>query len=130
MKGRRSSRVELVMLGTVLIGGCSNDDVPKDRYVYKAKQECVQDWGETNCESSPARTGGSFAAGALAGAYFFGPRFGTVVQTPDNHYMWSGTKDYPAVDPRSGRAMGSKAVNVSTRGGFGRSASAIHSSGS
>ena len=69
MNGKRSSRVQLVALGTVLIGACSDDNLPKDRYVYKAQQECVQDWGETNCERSPGGSGiGPAAAGALAGA--------------------------------------------------------------
>ena len=40
MKGKRSSQVQLVMLGTVLIGACSDENIPKDRYVYKAQQEC------------------------------------------------------------------------------------------
>ena len=131
VKGKRSSHVQLVALGTVLIGACSDDNLPKDRYVYKAQQECVQDWGETNCERSPGGSGlGPAAAGALAGAYFFGPRFNSVVQTPGGSHVWSGTPDRPAVNPATGNYMGSKSVNVpAPRGGFGSSARAAGSSG-
>lgn len=119
MKGRRSSQVQLVVLGTVLIGACSDENIPKDRYVYRAHQECVQDWGETNCEHAPA------------GGYCYGPRFNTIVQTPGNRYLWSGTADRPAINPVSGQAMGSKSVNVaSSRGGFGSSSRSLSSSGS
>jgi len=82
------------MLGTVLIGACSDENIPKDRYVYKAQQECVQDWGESNCEPSRKSSGaGAAAAGALAGAYFFGPRFNQIVETPGGKHVWSGTPD-------------------------------------
>jgi uncharacterized protein YgiB involved in biofilm formation len=128
MKGKRSSQVQLVALGTVLIGACSDDNLPKDRYVYKAQQECVQDWGETNCERP---SGAAAGAGALAGAYFFGPRFNSIVETPGGKYVWSGTPDRPAINPLSGNYMGSKALNVATpRGGFGSSARAAGSTGS
>jgi len=122
MKGRRSSHVQLVALGSVLIGACSDQDIPKDRYVYKAHQECVQDWGETNCQHSTS-------AGGSAG-YCYGPRFNTIVETPGGKYVWSGTADRPAVHPLTGQAMGSKAVNVSTsRGGFGSFARSFGASG-
>lgn len=124
MKGRRSSNVQLVVLGTVLIGACSDQNIPKDRYVYKARPDCVQDWGETNCEQSPPRSGGGMG-------YFFGPRFNQIVETPGGRYVWSGTADRPAVNPVSGQTMGSKSVNISSpRGGFGSSARASGSSGS
>jgi uncharacterized protein YgiB involved in biofilm formation len=131
MKGKRSSQVQLVMLGTVLIGACSDENIPKDRYVYKEQQECVQDWGETNCEPSRKSSGaGAAAAGALAGAYFFGPRFNQIVETPGGKHVWSGTPDRPAVNPQNGNYMGSKAMNVPTpRGGFGSSARATGSIG-
>jgi hypothetical protein len=49
MKKQRARRVQLVTLGTVILGACSNADVPKDRYAYKSRPECVQDWGEPHC---------------------------------------------------------------------------------
>src|SRR3954466_3351931 len=131
MKGKRSSHVQLVALGTVLIGACSDENLPKDRYVYKAQQECGTDWGETNWEACPQGSAIAPAvAGALAGAYFFGPRFNSIVQTPDGSHVWSGTPDRPAVNPATGNYMGSKSVNVpAPRGGFGSSARAAGSSG-
>lgn len=126
MKGRRSSHVQLVALGTVLIGACSDQDIPKDRYVYKAQQECVRDWGDKNCQSSPGS-----ASGGGGGHYFFGPRFNSIVETPSGKHVWSGTAERPAIHPLTGQSLGSKAVNVSTpRGGFGSSAHAFSSSGS
>ena len=135
MKGKRSSHVQLVALGTVLIGACADDHLPTDRYVYKAKQECVQDWGETNCEQPRGGTGAGAgvagaAAGALAGAYFFGPRFNSIVETPGGKHVWSGTPDRPAINPVTGNYMGSKSVNIpAPRGGFGSSARAAGSIG-
>ena len=122
MKGKRSAHVQLVALGTVLIGACSDENVPKDRYVYKAQQECVQDWGETTCQQAPARTGGG-------GAYWFGPLFNSIAQTPSGKHIWTGTQSQPAIHPLTGDTMGSKAVNVS-RGGFGSFARSFSSSGS
>ena len=122
MKGRRSSRVQLVVLGTVLVGGCSDQNIPQDRYVYRAQQECVQDWGETNCER---------ASGSGGGGYYYGPRFNSIVHTPGDRYVWSGNAERPAVNPSTGNWMGSKSVNVTTpRGGFGSSSRSIASSGS
>ena len=124
MKGRRSSQVQLVALGTVLIGACSDQNIPKDRYVYKARPECVQDWGETNCQPSSGGTSGG------GHGYVFGPRFNSIVETPSGKHVWSGTAERPAVHPLTGDYLGSKSVNVSTpRGGFGSSAHAFSSSG-
>ncbi|MEO7728711.1 MAG: hypothetical protein ABIS45_15765 [Burkholderiales bacterium] len=132
MKGRRSSHVQLVALGTVLIGACSDQDIPKDRYVYKARPECVQDWGETNCQSASA-TGshGGVVGPSGGGGYIFGPRFNQIVETPAGKHVWSGNADRPAVHPLTGDYMGSKSVNISApRGGFGSSARSFGSIGS
>ncbi len=129
MKGKRSSQVQLVALGTVLIGACSDQNIPKDRYVYKARPECVQDWGETNCQSSSASVNGGGGMGP--GGYFFGPRFNQIVETPSGKHVWSGNADRPAVHPLTGDYMGSKSVNISApRGGFGSSAHSFGSIGS
>jgi uncharacterized protein YgiB involved in biofilm formation len=119
MKHRRSKHIQLVMLGTVVLGGCSDADLPKDRYAYKARPECVQDWGETNCERAPS--GGS-------SGYFYGPRFNSIVGMPDGRHIWSGNADMPAIHPRTGQPM-QGAANVA-RGGFGRSGGSFASSGS
>ena len=114
MNSRRSRRIQLVTLGTVILGACSDADIPKDRYVYNTQPECVQDWGEKNCES-PSQRGG--------GGYYWGPRFNSIVETPSGQHIWSGNASMPAVNPRTGLQM-SSAINVSVpRGGFGRTGS-------
>ena len=123
MKKQRARRIQLVTLGTVILGACSNADVPKDRYAYKSRPECVQDWGETQCENPPPGHTGS--AGA---AYFLGPRFNSIVETPSGKHIWSGSAEIPAINPDTGQSMRG-AVNIA-RGGFGKSANAYHSSGS
>jgi len=130
MKRRRSQRIQLVMLGSVVLGACSDADIPKDRYVYKSHPECVADWGEKNCEQ-PATGGGSASGSGGHGGgsgYSYGPRFNSVVETPSGKHIWSGNADMPAIHPNSGQPM-QGAVNVS-RGGFGSSARSFFSSGS
>ncbi len=120
MKGRRSSQVQLVALGTVLLGACSDHNVPKDRYVYKARPECVQDWGDTNCQPAAGGAGGS--------GYFYGPHFNAMAETPSGKHVWTGTPSQPAIHPLTGQPMGGKAVNVA-RGGFGSFARSFSSGG-
>ena len=123
MNGKRARQIQLVTLGTVILGGCSDANIPSDRYAYKSHPECVQDWGEKNCERAPTGGGG--------GGYSYGPRFNTIVETPSGKYVWSGTADRPAVHPLSGQQMGSKAVNISApRGGFGGTGRSFGFSGS
>jgi hypothetical protein len=132
MIGKRSRQIQLVTLGTVILGGCS-DPVPTDRYAYKARPECVLDWGEDNCPRTPTGTGSG---------YYLGPRFNSVVGMPDGRHIWSGNADMPAIHPRTGQHMQS-AVNVSaprsissgssassSRGGFGSTGGSMSSSGS
>ena len=132
MKRRRSQRVQLVMLGSVVLGACSDADLPKDRYAYKSHPECVQDWGETNCERSitgaGGLTGGSPGGGPSGGSgYSYGPRFNSIVAMPDGRHIWSGNAEVPAINPRTGQHM-QGAANVA-RGGFGASARSYFSSG-
>lgn len=124
MKKQRPRRIQLVTLGTVLLGACSNADLPKDRYAYKSRAECVQDWGETHCENPP--TGGAGVAGGVA-AYVLGPRFNSIVETPSGKHIWSGNAGTPAVHPDTGLPMRG-AVNIA-RGGFGHSAAVSRSGG-
>jgi len=121
MARRRSHSIQLVTLGTVVLGACSDANLPKDRYAYQARPQCVQDWGEKNCEPAPARSGGS-------SGYFYGPRFNSIVETPSGKHIWSGNSDMPAIHPNTGQPMHS-ALNVS-RGGFGRTGGSFSSSGS
>ncbi len=123
MNRKRARQIQLVTLGTIVLGGCSDADIPKDRYAYKTQTECVQDWGDKNCQSSGSHGGGS-------GGYFLGPHFNSIVQTPSGKHIWSGTAEMPAVNPNTGMQMRG-AVNVSAaRGGFGHSGSAFSSFGS
>jgi uncharacterized protein YgiB involved in biofilm formation len=121
MQGKRSSRVELVALGTVFIGACTDPNIPADRYAYKTPQACVEDWGGKNCQPAPAQAGGRTN-------YFYGPRFNTFAETDDGKKVWTGTRSQPAMHPSSGKPMGGNAVNVS-RGGFGSIGRAFHSIG-
>jgi uncharacterized protein YgiB involved in biofilm formation len=122
MNTRRSRQIQLVTLGTVVLGACSDADLPKDRYAYKARTECVQDWGETNCERAPSSPGSS--------GYFYGPHFNSIVAMPDGHHIWSGNSSMPAINPRTGQQMHSAANVSAARGGFGHTGGAIASSGS
>ena len=116
---KRSRRIQLVTLGTVILGACSDADVPKDRYVYKSQPECVQDWGDTNCQNAPSGSG-----------HAWGPHFNTIVPMPDGRHLWSGNAEVPAVNPKTGQQMHS-ALNVSAaRGGFGRTGLSFFSGGS
>ncbi len=117
---KRSRQIQLVTLGTVILSGCSDADIPKDRYAYAARPACVQDWGETNCARTPSAGGG----------YFYGPHFNSVVPMPDGRHIWSGNASMPAVNPRTGQQMHSAANVSAARGGFGHTGSSISSSGS
>jgi len=128
MKGRRSSRVQLVALGTVIIGGCS-DDIPLSRYVYPTQPSCVTEWGEKNCSSTSFSGGGGSV----------GPRYGTWVNLPTGEKIWSGTPNTPSFHPQTGKHLGSGALSVSrasggagggaSRGGFGSSGHSFSSGG-
>lgn len=120
MTARRTRSIQLVTLGTVVLGACSDADIPKDRYAYKSQPECVQDWGAQNCEQPPARNG-------VGSGYWWGPRFNSIVAMPDGRHIWSGNAEMPAINPRTGQHM-QGAVNVA-RGGFGATSSHIASSG-
>lgn len=63
---KRSSQVSLVLLGTLAAVGCSKTDT----YQYADKQDCVKDWGETECEQKgETRRGGGFFFYAAAARY-------------------------------------------------------------
>ena len=117
MKNKRSSRVRLVALGTVILGACHDEYVPGDRYVYQSRQGCVQEWGETNCQSS-SRDGSG---------YYYGPRFNWIAPMPSGVSVPTGNPDRPAINPSTGRPM-SGAVNIS-RGGFGSTGSSVSARG-
>lgn len=108
MKGRRSSRVQLVALGTVIVGGCSGGDVPDNRFSYVNRPACVTEWGEKNCSSS-----GYFSSGGVG----LGPRYGSWVNLPTGEKIWSGTPKTPSFHPQTGKHLGAGALSVSRSGG-------------
>ena len=117
MKGRRSSSVKLVALGTVLLGGCS-DDLPDNRFIYSTPQACVREWGEANCQS---RSSGGTSIG-------LGPRYGSWVNLPTGEKIYSGTPNSPSFHPQTGKHLGM--ASMPTRGGFGSSGHSFSSSSS
>jgi hypothetical protein len=113
MKRRRSNRVRLVALGTVLVAGCS-DEIPTQRYVYPTKQACVTEWGDTNCSA------GNFSD---SGGAYVGPRYGTWVNLPTGERIWSGTPRTPSFHPKTGQHLGAGAMAVSRSNSSGSSSS-------
>jgi uncharacterized protein YgiB involved in biofilm formation len=118
---RRSANVQLIAMGTVILGGCS-PDVPDDRYVYANHSECVKDWGDANCEHSTVAhgSGGSWGGGGGGGGgfYCYGPRYNTSVRLPSGESVWTGSGERLAVHPTTGKVLGLHTAAVS-RGGFG-----------
>lgn len=64
-KIKRSSQVSLVLLGSLALWGCSKTDT----YQYADKQDCVKDWGETECEQQGERRRGGYFFYAAAARY-------------------------------------------------------------
>lgn len=85
---RRSFQVSLVLMGTLAVASYGEDS----RYLYKNRQDCVDDWGEENCQECQDTTGGG-----SGGGHYYGPRYG------------SG----------GGRATRAVGVHSVSRGGFG-----------
>ena len=116
MNGRRSSRVQLVALGTVVLGGCSGDEIPANRWVYPDRTACISEWGERNCSS------GASSGGASVG---LGPRYGSWINLPSGEKIYSGTPNMPGFHPQTGKQLGAAALSVSRSG-----ATAVASAGS
>ncbi len=122
---RRSANMQLIAMGTVILGGCS-PDIPTDRYVYANHNECVKDWGDSNCEhSGVSHSGGGYGGG---GYYCYGPRYKSSVRLPTGETVWSGSADRLAVHPTTGKVLGLNTAPVS-RGGFGSFAHSMFSRG-
>ena len=123
---RRSKHVQLLAMGTVILGGCS-PDLPTDRYVYNSHPECVRDWGDENCQhsSGSGHGGGGWFGGS---SYSYGPRYNSQARLLSGQTVWTGTADMPAIEPKSGRLLGSNSVKAS-RGGFGSFARSFFSRG-
>lgn len=64
-KVKRSSQVSLVLLGSLALWGCNETDT----YQYADKDDCVKDWGETECEQKGERRRGGYFFYAAAARY-------------------------------------------------------------
>lgn len=62
---KRSSQVSLVLLGSVALFACEQTDT----FEYANKQDCVKDWGETECEQKGERRAGGYFFYASAARY-------------------------------------------------------------
>lgn len=107
----RSQHIQLIALGSVILTGCG-PELPDDRYVYKTHNQCVQDWGNENCEHGPNPNFG------WGGGYGYGPYYNRQVNLPSGDRISSGSPGSPALNPYSNRPLGTTSVKV-TRGGFG-----------
>jgi len=103
-KRRCSTRVVLVLLGTVSLAGC--DQEPEQRHLYRSLRDCTEEWGMQKCEP---------ATGGHPTGYYYGPSF-------------RGSSHAGAASGGL-RTPGTRAVGTVSRGGFGSSASA-HGGGS
>jgi hypothetical protein len=124
---RRSKHIQLLAMGTVILGGCA-PDLPADRYVYNSHPECVRDWGDENCQHSPGSGHGGGGGWFGGGDRCYGPRYNTQARLPSGQTVWTGNADAPAIEPKSGRLLGSNSIKVS-RGGFGSFARSMLSHG-
>lgn len=120
---RRTKNIQLIALGTVVLTGC-DPDLPDSRYIYENHDECIQDWGEKNCEHGPESH--FFWSG---GGYCYGPYYNTQVNLPSGERVWSGRPGILTKHPYSNRLLGATSVNVQ-RGGFGSSSRRFFSLGS
>lgn len=54
--GKSSLKISLVLVGMAGLSGCSNND--GTRYTYDRREDCVKDWGETECPQQSQSSGG------------------------------------------------------------------------
>lgn len=92
---KSSTRVTLVLIGVAALAGCGRD-------VYRSREDCLADWGNTPQDCTPASDPAQRRLG-----YFYGPS-----------YLYHSRSGAPAWS-RSSRAIGS--TSHTSRGGFGAS---------
>ncbi len=70
MRKRCTLQITLVLVGVVVLSGCSDTDTQR-RHVYKNRQDCLDDWGGSakNCESPP------YGSSHYNTGYFYGPSY-------------------------------------------------------
>lgn len=106
---RRSRRVGLAFLGTVALSGCGPDCGEAERFTYRSKTACVDDWGAENCTDTDP-------AAHCARGHWYGPRYTTYARLPSGEHVWTGTRQHPGIHPITGKSLGPRAI---ARGGFG-----------
>ncbi len=138
---RMSAAVPLVLLGSVILAGCSNDQAQAEDLVtirdqYKSLEDCQKEWGTGSaCEGSPGTqlagsidqtsasqaTGSSYTHGShysggyIHHSYYYGPSYPQGQrETVQRSMGLSGSSS-------SSRASGRSITSIS-RGGFGSTA--------
>jgi len=123
MSRRRSStQITLVLIGTVTLGGCSQQSTPSARDQYASLEDCAADWGRPeSCERVQS-------SGYPGGFLFWGPLYAASARS--NALNDARRNANPSfVDPaRQNRAIGSSKAPTS-RGGFGSSSRSYTSGG-
>lgn len=103
-KPRKSSaRVTLVLIGVAALAGCGRGDDQR-RDVYRSREDCLADWGNTPQDCTPASDPGQRHLG-----YFYGPA-----------YLYHSRTGGGSAWSRGSRSIGSTSSHTS-RGGFGAS---------
>ena len=115
VRPRKSSRqVTLVLLGAATLVACSQEDQTLRRDVYRSRDDCVADWGDTvKCESSWVDS-----PGVSHGFYWYGPAYRSGQYGSSPNQAPPGSVD--AARPGSHAAFSSHV----SRGGFGASGAA------
>lgn len=119
MSMKKSAQISLVVLASITLTACSDDD--ESRMQYNNLADCVEEWGDsTLCE--PVNNGG------LSAAYFLGPYF--MYKAGKYYYKRSSQKNYspaPSFGSLSKPGSSSRSTTV-IRSGFGSSGSKSSSS--
>lgn len=128
MRRRASTHIQLVLIGTAALAGCSQETPKTARDHYASLEDCAADWGRPDhCDRVQS-------SGYPAGGYIFrGPAYGidnraAARQQAFDEARRSGRPGL--VDPaRQGRSIGT-ALEPTARGGFGTRSRSYSSFGS
>lgn len=113
---KRSAQISLVVLASVTLTACSNDD--ESRMQYRTLADCVEDWGDATLCERPTNT-------SVSAAYFLGPYF--IYKAGKYYYKRTAKSSYvpaPVVGGLSKPGTSSRSTGKTViRGGFGGSKS-------
>ncbi|MFC5600728.1 hypothetical protein [Deinococcus cellulosilyticus] len=116
---KRSAQISLVVLASVTLTACSNDD--ESRMQYRSMQDCIDDWGAAElCERS--------TDSGISAAYFLGPYF--IYKAGKYYYKRTSRSSYvpaPVTGGLSKPGISSRSTGTVIRGGFGGSKSSSSS---